>query len=162
MLRRSVRKFREDAVSDEMVRKLLEAAHWAPSGGNRQAWRFVAVQDRRKISMIKAFSPGLRGDPPLVIVACIEKPTEPISKVVYLMDISMASQNILLAAAELGLGTCCVRSFSEYAIRKLVNLSADIDPMLLISVGYPDEKPSPPYRKPMNEICFRDSFGKAY
>ena len=162
--RRSVRKFKPEHIQDKLIMKLIEAARWAPSGGNIQPWRFIVVQDSQTLRLINMFSPGIHGDPPLVIVACVEEPISSIitSNSVSIMDVAMACENIIILATELGLGTCPVKSFSASAIRKLLKIPPRIKPLLLLSIGFPDDNPIPPPKKSMKEILFREKYGRRF
>lgn len=150
--RRSVRAFTDEPVDKETLIKLLEAAVWAPSGGNGQTWRFVVVTEDPMMKKIRMVSPGLLGDPPAVIVIAQDMNLakhkggrmgpESITK----MDSAMAAQNIMLAAYEIGLGTCVIASFHPGAVGKLLGMPAHILPHLLVSVGHPAVTPQPPER----------------
>jgi nitroreductase len=61
--RRSIRHFLDKPIPSEVLQALLEAARWAPSGGNNQPWVFVVIQEPVNIQKIKMFSPGLQGGP---------------------------------------------------------------------------------------------------
>lgn len=155
LCRRSIRSFKDEPVNDESVLKLIEAARLAPSGGNRQPWRFVEVRDPRRINMIKMFSAGLRGDPTLIIAVCSEA-IEPIT----LLDIGMAAENIMIAAVELGLGSCAIVSFSGEPIKKLLDIPEEMKLVLLLSMGYPSSEPILRPKKPTEEIAYSERFGK--
>ncbi len=150
--RRSVRSYRPEPVSDEVLLRLIEAGVWAPSGGNAQTWRFVVITDPASIRRVKMLSPGLLGNPPAVIAVCqdlseAERRGASLGKeMLSVMDSAMAAQNIMLAAFAEGLGSCVVRSFHPDGVRRLLKLPANIVPNLLISIGVPDSIPRPPKR----------------
>ena len=150
--RRSVRNFTGESVDKDTLLKLLEAAVWAPSGGNGQTWRFVVITDTAMMKKIKMVSPGLLGDPPAVIVIAQDmalaqhKGGKMGPKSITKMDSAIASQNIMLAAYEMGLGTCVIASFHPGAVAKLLAMPENIQPHLLVSVGHPDADPPPPAR----------------
>lgn len=152
--RRSIRVFKEDSVDPEILKKLvLEAAIWAPTGGNAQTWRFVIVNDRSLLKKIKMVSPGLLGDPPAVIVVCqdMEKAYSKGDRLgkdfLSIMDSAMAAQNIMLLAWFLNLGTCPIASFHPGALQKILHLPEHIVPHLVISIGYPKSIPQAPVRE---------------
>jgi nitroreductase len=150
--RRSVRVFAEKDVEKEKLEALAQAAIWAPTGGNAQPWVFIVVTDKERLRLIKAVSPGLLGMPPTLIAVCSNKPGNvekmgAIGATLAVMDCSMAAQNIMLMAHELGLGTCAIRSFNQSAVHEILASPKEIEPELLITVGYPDQEPSPPKRK---------------
>ncbi len=77
-------------------------------------------------------------------------------------DCAMATQNILLAAYALGLGTCVVKSFSHAAMKEILEIPEGIEPELLVVVGYPDDAPAPPRRTPLKEITYLNRFGQEF
>ena len=162
--RRSVRRYKATNISDNLVEKLLDAARWAPSGGNTQPWRFVVVRDKVAKKLLKAVSPGLRTytNPSIIIVACVDlgvKTNE--DETVKILDMGAAIQNLLIAAHALRLGACWVYSTNWRGVKEVVGLSEgnSIKPVSLILVGYPAEAPKPRARLPIDEVTFREKFG---
>ena len=151
--RRSVRHFTDQPVERETLLKLLEAAVWAPTGGNGQTWRFVIVTDPQMMRKVKMVSPGLLGGPPAVVAiaqdmaAARHKGGKMGPESIVKMDSAMAAQNLMLAAHALGLGTCVIASFHPVAVGKLLKLPQDTLPHLLVSIGYFDADPPPPPRR---------------
>jgi nitroreductase len=164
--RRSVRKYKPKLVEREITEKLLEAAHWAPSGGNIQPWLFIVVEDHDILDMVRKISPGYFGEAPLAIIICSDKKrAHRIGGTLgrdYLTraDCAMAAENIQLAAYALGLGTCVVKSFSHGAMKEILEIPEGIEPELLVIVGYPDNIPAPPHRIPLNDILYLNKFGQ--
>ena len=156
--RRSVRSYKDRKIPKGQLEKILEAAIWSPSGSNAQAWEFIVVENDDAIKKIKTFSPGIFGDPAAIIIVCrdLKRAYEICGELgrdtLSLMDISMASQNIMLAGHDLGIGSCAVRSFGISAIKRLYDLPEYINPELLITLGYPEEMPKPPRRRGINEV----------
>jgi nitroreductase len=158
--RRSVRNFTEEEVSEKILQELIEAAIWAPSGSNTQSWRFIVINNRERVQLIKSFSPGLLGNPSSLIIICIDS-REAFSKggisgrdLLSSMDAAMAAQNILLVATEKGLASCVVQGFNKRAVKSLINLPEDIEPVLLISLGYSKDQVLAPPRKDLKDILF--------
>ena len=166
--RRSVRRYKPERVDKELIIKLLEAARWAPSGGNIQPWLFIVIDDPKVLDVVRKISPGYFGDAPLAILVCSNK--EKAFKIggilgrdyLSVADCAMAVENMLLAAYALGLGTCVVKSFSHTAIKELLNIPPGIEPELLVIVGYPDQTPKPPRRIPLNEIVYLNKYGEKF
>jgi nitroreductase len=155
--RRSVRVFKEKEVEAEKLKDLAQAAIWAPTGGNAQPWVFIIVSKPDTLRLIKAVSPGLLGTPPALMAVCANKEENvkkmgAIGEILAVMDCSMASQNVMLRAYDLGLGTCVIRSFNQRALQEILKTPPEIVPELLITVGYPDQDPKPP---PRNEEVIR-------
>jgi len=154
--RRSIRHFLETPVPSEILISLLEAAQWAPSGGNNQPWLFVVIRERTNIQKIKMFSPGLGGDPSALLVLCSDRPAKGTTAI---MDISMAAQNVMLTATEKGLGSCVVRSFNQEALHTLLNLPSHVMPELIVSLGYPAKPARIPRRRPLEELVHWEEYG---
>ncbi|GEM_PF-45221 len=166
--RRSVRSYKEKPVPDDLVEKMLDAARWAPTGGNIQPWRFIVVKDRTLLDLLKKVSPGYLGNAPLAIVICSDK--EHSYKVggqlakdyLTIADCSMAAASITLAAHALGLGTCVVKSFSHIAVKELLNIPKGVEPELIVVVGYPANIPKPPPREPLDRIVYLNRYGENF
>ena len=154
--RRSVRHFLETPIPSDVLQALLEAARWAPSGGNNQPWVFVVIQEPVNIQKIKMFSPGLQGDPAALLVLCSD---EAAGGTTATMDISMAAQNVMLTAADNGLGSCAVRSFNQKALQALLSLPSDVIPELIISLGYPAKPARIPSRRPLDALVHWEEYG---
>ena len=162
MGRHSIRSFRPDPVEKSLLLTLADAAQQAPSASNLQAWRFLFITDQQLKEKVDLFSPGLSGKPPVILVICsdMHKAARKGGKnsEVYgcLMDASMAAENLMLKAVELGLGTCAIKSYNDSAIRKILNIPERYRIEMLMSIGYPQGEPRCPKRPPLEEICFFD------
>ena len=160
--RRSVRAYRPDAVPDEVVRKLLEAARLAPSAMNAQPWRFIVVTSREKLDTIAQGGPsaGFVSGAPMVIVACGVA-----SLRWHAQDTCIALENLVLAATAEGLGTCWIGSFNEQELKRMLKIPDGLRAVALVSVGYPKESLSPRSvvnRKRISEIAFREEYGNPW
>lgn len=160
--RRSVRSFKPDPIPEEHLKLILEAGLWAPSGGNAQPWEFVLVRERQVIDKIRLFSPGLFGDPYALIVLCVNKNRikrrDESGKQIALMDVAMAAQNMMLEAYYLGVGSCPIASFNKTAIKELLDMPDHVDPVLMVSLGYPEKWPEPPKRRPFEEVVHYEKY----
>jgi nitroreductase len=160
--RRSIRSFLPKPVSDEDAIKILDAARLAPSGGNRQRWKFIWVNDPQVLRMIKNCSPGFYGDAPAAIIAGLEDESGGPESVIGLLDIGFSAENILLAAHALGLGGCAVGSFIATAVKKVMNTPETFRLVLIFSIGYPDKTPAMPTKKKLSEIVYLNEYGKTW
>lgn len=160
--RRSIRDFDDREIPDELLRIVLEAGIWAPSGTNLQPWEFVLIKDKSLVEKIKLFSPGLFGKPAAIIVVCINRKivekAGKLGELMSVMDVSMAAQNIMLMAHAMDLGSCPVASFNKAALRELLDLPDHVDPMLMITLGYRKESPEPPKRRSLEEVVHVNGF----
>lgn len=169
--RRSVRLYTEEAVDEQSIRRLIDAAVHAPSAVNEQPWTFTIVRDQpaldrisreAKTHMLKNMPPGGHADhfhsvlgdadfhifyhaPVLILIsAAAEGPW-------ILEDCALAAQNLMLAAYAAGLGTCWIgfaqRFLNTSAGKSLLGLPADSVPVAPIIVGHPKGTPPPVPRK---------------
>lgn len=163
--RRSIRAHTETPVPPELLERLLEAARWAPTGGNRQRWSFVVVQEPLHIRKIAAVSPGLLGSPAALIVVCAERDdaagrSTALNEACSLIETGMAAQNIMLAATAEGVGSCPVRSFNARAVGRLLGLPSGVAPELIVTLGYPSGPTRAPERRLPEEIVHWERFGR--
>lgn len=164
MNRHSIRSFKPDAVPEELLLRLADAAQNAPTASNLQAWRFLFVTEPSLKEKVDLFSPGLSGKPPVILVICsdMEKARTKGGKnsEVYgcLMDASLAAENLMLKAVELGLGTCAIKSFNETAVRKILEIPERYRIELLVSIGYPTGVARCPKRPDVEEITWFNHF----
>ncbi len=164
--RRSVRRYEKQEVSDELLCKLVDAGRWAPSGSNIQPLHYTIVRTPEQIKKVKAFTPGMSAEVPAVIAVCADldlaarKGGKLGCETLAVLDAAMAAQNILLAATELGLGSCVIRSFNPEAVQTILKLPETIVPQLLVSVGYPARIPKPPRRKEIEAITSWEAYGE--
>lgn len=156
--RRSIRNYTEKKIPKQYLEKIIEVVIWSPSGSNAQAWEYIVVDDEDDVKKIKMLSPGIFSIPAAIVIVCrdLERSYDIEGEVgrdiLSLMDISMASQNIMLRAYDLGIGSCAVRSFGITAIKRLFTIPDYLNPELLITLGYPDKIPEPPKRRKIGEV----------
>lgn len=142
----SVRKFTDEAVGEEHVERLLRAGMAAPSGGNQQPWRFVVVTDSGTCAQLGEASRFSKpaAAAPLNIVPVIDRSGARFPELAAL-DLSACVENILLEAAELGLGAVWLCVFPEEDrmahVREALGIPASLEPFAIVSVGHPAEEP---------------------
>lgn len=141
--RKSVRSFLDKEVEKEKIETLLKAAMASPSGVNRQPWKFVVVKNKDKKEEIKKATPFGKYDSPFIIITCIRLDKRiPFMGDIALCDLSSASENILLAAHDMGLGAVWCAIFPNKSlqkkIKKILDLKLNESPFSAIYVGYPD------------------------
>ena len=141
--RRSIRKYLDKPVPDEIIKQLLEAAMTAPSAYNEQPWRFLVVKDKEKLKAVGSAGPAPAGNAAAAILVCGD-PGLAKEKDMWPLDCSNATMNILLAANALGLGSVWTASYPVQArlemYRKMFNIPEKIVPFALVCLGWP-EKP---------------------
>lgn len=148
--RTSVRKYKNQPVTEEQIEMLMKAAMAAPSAKNLQPWEFIVVQDRETLNKITEFHPYsfMLKEAPLAIIVCGDN-----SKIVYEgldfwpQDCAAATQNILLEATELGLGGVWLGLYPVEAMiditKKLFDLPENVIPFSIISIGHPEGEVTP-------------------
>ncbi|WP_051524920.1 DUF6092 family protein [Pseudothermotoga elfii] len=149
--RRSVRFFNDHEIDISILHEILISGIYAPTAGNLQVWEFYCYFQKNTIDRIKSCSPGILGNPKAIIVACVnERRIEELKLKDWtlnaVIDVSMACQNIMLKAFELGIGSCPVTSFEKDTLTKILSLSSYLKPLILIALGYYDKLPETPAR----------------
>jgi len=143
LARRSVRAYTTESLTDEQLTTLLKAAMAAPSASNLKPWHFVVVTDREMLKDLSERHPyaGMLHQAPACIVVCGDRG---VSDAFWVQDCSAATENILLAAAGMGLGACWLgvhpRPARETEISDLLELPEKVTPLCMIAVGYPGEE----------------------
>lgn len=191
-LRRSVRRYRFEAVPNDVLTRLFEAFSFAPSAHNAQPWHLILIKDpdiklRLAEGMGRAWRADLEADgvelsevdrrvkesirtffnAPALIVVCLSMedmhkyPDERRSRAEYVMgvqSVAAAIQNLLLEAYAEGLGACwfCAPLFCQEVVRDVLGIPKQVDPLALITLGYPAEEPKPPPRKSLSQFIHFD------
>jgi len=172
--RRSIRKFKDQEVSKEILDKILDAGRWAPSGMNTQPWVFIIVEDSDKKKALRQIYDKIREgwgvykqdssflEKTTIVLACME--TE---KLTPTISVSLAVENMMVAAKALGIDslimtTHMVSDETKAEVLNLFNPPENIKPHSLLAFGYGDEKPPPKERKPDKETFFLNKFGESY
>ena len=145
--RRSVRKFKPDVpVTREMLDRLLEAAMLAPSACNSRPWEFIAVTKREtldEIARVHPYAKMCKTATAAIIVVGIPQSGDP--EGYFSQDCAAATQNILLEAVSMGLGTCWCGVYPKddriTAIRALFKIQEPKFPFNVIAIGTPAESP---------------------
>jgi len=142
--RRSIRLFLDKEISQELIDKILISAIAAPSSMDCQPWHFVIVKDKEKKKLLANLKTEDNQQhiltAPVIIVVCVDKNKSPSR---YVEDGVCATENILLATHDLGLGAVYVTGFkisnpeTEKIIRKILNLPDQIIPITILPIGYP-------------------------
>ncbi|MDH5794522.1 MAG: nitroreductase family protein [Candidatus Bathyarchaeota archaeon] len=152
--RRSVRRYKSDPMPEEVMKNILEAGRLAPSATNAQPWHFVVVTDPEKK---RALSQGrynwLIKDSAFTIVGCGEKRSRWST-----IDVTIALENMVLAAGAQGVGSCWVGDFKQDEVKKLLGIPDTLRVICLVAFGYPAEKPSLRSKKSLEEIVHYNRF----
>jgi nitroreductase len=163
--RRSIRRYKSDPISGKDLKTILEAARLAPSWGNRQCWQYVIVTDQSIKEKLAGEERKWISEAPAVIVACAntrESGHKP-GMDYYMLDIGISLEHLILAATNLGLGTCWIGAFDEKQAKEALGVPDDIRVVAFTPLGYPVEKKGEIFaRKPLQEIVSYNGYGQAY
>jgi nitroreductase len=162
--RRSIRKFKETPVPENLLKEVLNAARLAPSADNAQPWKIIVVRDvqmKQKVTQA-CNSQKFLVQAPVVLVVC-GIPEEAFQTVggymsSHVIDASIALDHVTLAAHSLGLGTCWVAWFKEEKVKAILGIPEDVRVVALTPLGYPDESPERPSRKNLEELIAYDKY----
>ncbi|HOK47272.1 MAG TPA: nitroreductase family protein, partial [Bryobacteraceae bacterium] len=158
--RRSIRRFHPEPIPDVLLNRVLEAAQWAPSAGNRQAFEIVLVRDRvRRTALARAsLEQWFIAEAPVVLVF-VAAPRHNRSRygrrgaeLYAVQDATIACAHAHLAAAALGLGSCWIGAFDEEAVAKLIGAEHDERPVAILPIGRPAEDPPPTSRRALEDL----------
>lgn len=145
--RRSVRKFTDEPVSDEMIEELMHAAMSGPSACNKRPWEFYVVTNEQKLEELKGATMFTKFSSKLAIVVCgnLSRALPMQLGSFWIQDCSAATENILLRATDLGLGAvwCGIhpQKRPEERVRKMLDIPKTQIPLNVIFMGHPAEEP---------------------
>jgi nitroreductase len=156
---RAVRSFRAEPLSDDDLDAVLEAGQWTGSSKNLQRWAFIVITDpeqKERLAACGNFMAPVRDAP--CAIAIVEEPGG------YEFDSGRVAQNMMLAAADRGVGTCPVTIHHDHDARPVLGLANDQRCRYAIAIGYPAETMHPPARKgggrkPLGELVHRNHYG---
>jgi nitroreductase len=160
--RKSIREYEDTPIKEDKLLRVLEAARLAPSGANRQAWKFVVVRDiqrRQKLAQAAEWQTFVAQAP--VVIAAVATLPEPMmicGVPAYAVDLAIAVDHITLAAVDEGLGTCWIGAFSQDAPRKILHIPSKYQIVALLPLGFPKEPGRPKTRKALKEIVCYETF----
>lgn len=160
--RRSIRAFQKRPVERELIYKIIEAGRWAPSACNKQAWKFLVI-DNAEIKKELAerirtkASKRLMQETPVLVYVLYNKYVNP-EKHANVQSASAAIQNMLLSAHSLKLGACWFSHFFDDLVRERFQIPDEYAIIATILLGYPGKTPPPPKRFAVEEILYFNGF----
>jgi nitroreductase len=156
--RRSIRRYENKDISEEVLRQILEAGRQAPSAANRQPIRFVIVKDH---DILKNLCDNLINRfvkyAPVAIVGCADIKSLLTGKWAV-VDATIAMQNMVIAAWTLGIGSCWIGACNEEKVKELLKTPDKWKVVALVTLGYPAEQPKPRKKKQFEEMFSFNSF----
>ena len=143
--RKSVRDFLDKPIEEEKIELLMKAAMSAPSAMNRQPWEFVIVESESKKEAVRKAMPFGKYKSPIIVIPCVKEISAvPLEHDLVYCDLGAASQNILLAAHDMGLGAVWCAVYPSKTLMKRIKKAADIPagltPFSALYIGYPGYK----------------------
>ena len=162
--RRSIRRFKETPVPENLLKEVLNTARLAPSADNAQPWRIIVIMDTELKLKLVAASNGQKfiAQAPVLLVVC-GVPDEAFSTIggymnAHVIDAAVAIDHMTLAAHSLGLATCWIGSFREDKVREVLGIPEDIRVIAMIPLGYPDEAPEKTPRRNLEDLIMYEKF----
>ncbi len=166
MNRRSIRRFKNIMVEKDKIDALIQSAMFAPSAVNRQPWHFIVIDDRTMMTRIMEMHPNSKmlESASHAILVCGDEILQH-GPGYWIADCGAATENILLAAKSMNLGSCWIglypRENRMTSCKEIFGLPSHVHPFALIAIGYPDEiKEKPERYKP--ERVFYNRWSNPY
>jgi len=154
--RYSVRSYKADVIADELLNQVLSAALLAPTACNRQPFRFLVLPTHgNENRLLRIYGRTWFVEAPYVIgvAAVLPEAWSRRDGVNYaIVDATIAMDHLILAATELGLGTCWVAAFDPKVARAELRLPDDVEPVAFSPLGYAADQQPPKMRKSLNEL----------
>ncbi len=175
--RRSIRNYKKDDISDEILKELFDLVKMSPSWANTQCWEFVVVRDEKikeqLINTMPERNPARKAcmDAPVLIVALGKKGLsgfkkgEPMTNkgdYWYMFDVGVAMQTLSLVAHDMGLGTVILGLFDAEKAGKVIGVAEGVEVVAMTPIGYPAKDSKCPPRKEIKEFVFKDKYGNSF
>ena len=155
--RYSVRAYKSDPVEEHKLEQVLEAVRLAPTAANRQPFQMIVIHTAgREAELGRVYQREWFAQAPLVLCVCGLPDQGWVrgsdSKNYTDVDVAIVMDHLILAATDLGLGTCWIGAFNEQATREILGLPEEVEPIAFTPLGYPADQPKPKKRKPLEEL----------
>ena len=155
-IRRSIRAYKKDPVEEDKLGRIINAARLAPTAANRQPFSLIVVKNEQvKYKLKNAYSQEWFYTAPVIICACASSENawkRNDGKGYVDVDVAIAMDHLILAAAAEGLGTCWIAAFKPEVVKEALNIPDSLEPLILTPIGYPEIIPEPTFRKPLEEM----------
>ncbi len=153
--RRSIRKFTEQMVDENTIKKVIEMGTWAPSGLNNQPWKFIIIKDKElkaKVAQQTRYSQIIRNAP--VCIAIFLDNSRSYNRTKDVQAIGACIQNMLLTIHAMGLGGVWLGEIlnKREQVEKILNVTSELELMAVVALGYPAEKARRSSRRSLNEV----------
>jgi nitroreductase len=148
--RRNVRSYSEQAIAPQDLDRILEAARRTPSAGNQQAWDFVVCTDREQLTQLAGVGPAAGHAAGSAATIALVAPSSDDAQMRDLvqLDLGQATMSVMLAAADLGIGSAHAGVHDQELARRVLGFPQDRFCALLITLGVPADRPLRPIKRP--------------
>lgn len=155
--RYSVRAYKPDPIEPDKLQQVLDAARLAPTAANRQPFQIIVMHtEGREAELRRIYNKDWFVQAPLVICVCAVMQDAWVRKYdlknYAYVDVTIAVDHLILAAHNLGLGTCWIAAFDPVPTREILNLPDGVEPVIFTPLGYPADQLGPKKRKPLPEL----------
>jgi nitroreductase len=173
--RRSIRAYKSNDISDDVLKEIFELVKMSPSWANTQCWEFVVVRDKdikeQLVDTMPEKNPARRAclEAPVLIVALGKKGLSGFKQGQsmtnkgdnwYMFDVGIAMQTFSLVVHDMGLGSVILGLFDAEKAGKILNVQDGVEVVAMAPLGYPAKESKCPPRKDVNDFVFKDSYGK--
>lgn len=149
--RKSVRSYKPNEISQDILQKLFEALQIAPTGVNKQKFKFIFVKDPQTLAKIAiASEQKFVGEAPLIMVAAGAED--------YKINTTIAVDHMILEATNQGLGTCWIGWFDRQQLKDILSIPEGIEAIIMVTIGYAASKPKAKCRKSIEELISWDKY----
>jgi nitroreductase len=160
--RRSIREFTESPVAQDLLREIIRAGSWAPSGLNNQPWRFVSITDPATIAELAAqtrYAHIVKAAPALIALFLDQR--EMYSEIKDHQAAGACLQNMLLAAEALDLGAVWLGEIlnRKAEVNRILGLDLNFELMAVVALGHPAHRRQKSHRKTLNEVIIKEIHG---
>lgn len=152
--RYSVRAYKSTPVEDEKLEYILKAVRMAPTGSNQQAFQLIIVHTKgREEELRRIYDKDWFVQAPIIVCAfATTSPGQSYDEGRSYRNVAIVMDHLILAATNLGLGTCWIGAFNPKAARDILGLPEEVKPIVFATVGYSDDEPRPKVRKSIDEL----------
>ncbi|HIH15600.1 MAG: nitroreductase [archaeon GW2011_AR17] len=167
--RRSIRKYKNKEVPLATIGEIIDLAEFAPSSGNLQNWKCIVVTDQAKRQEIAdaCVEQNWMIEAPVFLVICndhndVKNHYGKLGRMYSIQNCANLAFGITLIAYDYGLASCWVGAFDNEAVQRILGIPEEMDPEIIITLGYSDEIKKPSLREEPNYIAYFNSWGKNF
>jgi len=167
--RRSVRRYKDKDVPLSVIGDIIDLAGFAPSSGNLQNWKFIVVTDLNKRQQIAdaCLQQSWMVDAPVHIVICndyedVDTHYGKLGKMYSMQNCANVALGIMLAAYDYDVGSCWVGAFDNEAVQRILDIPENMDPEIIITLGYSDEMKQPSLREDPKYLTYFNKWGNKF